>query len=421
MREKHPLFFAFIEGGCKASFGFLAEGGSFLSFSFSMTRIDILNVLLHLLIFFLGSGIGSFLNVVIYRLPRGLSVNEPRRSFCPTCKRQIPFYHNIPLVSWLVLRGRCAMCGTGISARYFWVEFLVGLLFYAVFARFGGDWADVVVWGPQVLCLWVFVALLVAGTFIDIEHFILPHEITIGGAVAGVLCAWAVPMLMVAPTHTQGLLISLSSAALGLGLLWLVVELGKLAFGRKRFSFDHSEAWAVVQPDENAPPIVQLAGEDHAWADVFARASDRMVVSCEKVSVNGTEWTEVTSELLMEKLRLKRGKELLQEWPWEEVKVISGQTREVVIPREAMGFGDVLFLMMIGAFTGWKGVLFTILGASVLGTLVAVLQRATGRAAWSAKIPFGPYLAAAALLWVFYGPQVLDWYLSRLVLSRMEG
>ena len=108
-----------------------------------MTRYQILNALLHAIVFFLGAGIGSFLNVVIYRLPRGLSVNQPRRSFCPSCKYQIPFYHNIPLFSWLFLRGRCAKCGATISSRYFWVELLVGALFYAVFARFGGDWPEV--------------------------------------------------------------------------------------------------------------------------------------------------------------------------------------------------------------------------------------------------------------------------------------
>lgn len=173
-----------------------------------MTRYQVLNTLLHLIIFFMGAGIGSFLNVVIYRLPLGLSVNQPRRSFCPSCKYQIPFYHNIPLLSWLFLRGRCAKCSSTISSRYFWVELLVGLLFYAIFWRFGGDWALIREWGPQVLCLWLFVSLLVAGTFIDLEHFILPHEITIGGTVAGLLCALAVPELMSESTHLRSFLMS---------------------------------------------------------------------------------------------------------------------------------------------------------------------------------------------------------------------
>ena len=75
-----------------------------------MTRQQFLEVLLQFLVFMMGAGIGSFLNVVIYRLPLGISVNNPRRSFCPACKKQIPWYRNIPLLSWLQLRGKCAEC-----------------------------------------------------------------------------------------------------------------------------------------------------------------------------------------------------------------------------------------------------------------------------------------------------------------------
>jgi leader peptidase (prepilin peptidase)/N-methyltransferase len=380
-----------------------------------MTRYQLLNTLLHVIVFFMGAGIGSFLNVVIYRLPRGLSVNQPRRSFCPACKYQIPIWHNIPLVSWVLLRGKCANCGAPISARYFWVEALVGVLFYATFLRLShSDWSQIAVWGPLLLATWLFIALLVSGTFIDIEHFILPHEITIGGTVAGLACASAFPALLGETSHLRGFLVSLGSAALGLGLLWAVVELGKLAFGRKRFRFDRSEAWEVSQPDESAPPIVRIAGDELTWEDIFTRASDRLVVSSDTLQLNDQAWKDVTAELWMEKLRVRRDKDLLHEQTWDDVRVIHGTTREVVIPREAMGFGDVLFLMMIGAFAGWQAVLFTLLAASVLGTLIAMLQRVTGRAEWGAKIPFGPYLAAGALLWVFYGPQVVDWYFSQL-------
>jgi leader peptidase (prepilin peptidase)/N-methyltransferase len=380
-----------------------------------MTQHQIINATLHFLVFCMGAGIGSFLNVVIYRMPRGISVNKPRRSFCPACNRQIPFYENIPVLSWLLLRGRCSACGAKISARYIGVEILVGALFYALFASFGGAWADISHWGPVVLCLWIFAALLVAGTFIDIEHYILPHEITIGGTVAGLLASLAVPSLQGEATHLRGLLVSLGSAGLGIGLLWAVVELGKLAFGRKKHVFDKAASWEVTQPDDTKPPVVRLGDEDMPWEDIFSRASDRMLISCEEVTVNDHTHERVTAELWMERLKIRRDRDLVSDQPWEEVKRISGRMTQVVIPREAMGFGDVLFLMMIGSFAGWKCVLFTILAASIIGTLVAMLQRVTGRAEWSAKIPFGPYLAVGALIWLFYGQQLLDWYLSKLV------
>ncbi|MBL9130514.1 MAG: prepilin peptidase [Verrucomicrobiaceae bacterium] len=378
------------------------------------TRYAFLNALLHFLAFFMGAGIGSFLNVVIYRVPHGISVNNPKRSFCPTCKKQIPMWQNIPLFSWLMLRGKCSACSAPISSRYFFVELLTGLLFYAVFWLHHGPWPQIASWGPQVLCLWVFVALLVSGSFIDIEHFILPHGITFGGAAVGLLASLWVPQLVGvdAGDHWRGLGVSFGSAAIGLGGLWLVVELGKLAFGRKKHVFEQSVAWEVAQPDENEPPVVRFAETEMGWADIFMRGSDRMLLSCEELHVNEKQFKKTTAELWMEKLKVREGT-YIHEFALEGVKLLKGRITQLVIPREAMGMGDVFFLMMIGSFCGWKCVLFTILAASVLGTVIALLSRLVGRSEWGAKIPFGPYLAAGALIWLFYGPQILEWYVSK--------
>jgi leader peptidase (prepilin peptidase)/N-methyltransferase len=215
-------------------------------------------------------------------------------------------------------------------------------------------------------------------------------------------------------THLRGFLLSLGSAALGLGILWIIVELGKLALGRKRHNFDSPVKWEVAQPDDTAPPVIRLGDDELPWEDVFSRASDRLVVTSTTLTVNADSWENVTAELWMEKLKILRGKEHLAEHPWEDVRSIHGTTQEVVIPREAMGFGDVLFLMMIGAFAGWQAVLFTLIAASVIGTIIPTVQRITGFGEWGAKIPFGPYLATGALLWLFCGPQFVDWYLSTL-------
>src|SRR5947208_15631423 len=119
--------------------------------------------------FALGAAVGSFLNVCIYRLPRDLSVNEPRRSFCPACKQQIPWQQNLPLLSWLFLRGRCASCGSRIAFRYLAVELISALLFLAVWLAFPWEIA---------LTYWILVSLLIVATFIDFEHFIIPDEVT---------------------------------------------------------------------------------------------------------------------------------------------------------------------------------------------------------------------------------------------------
>src|SRR5438132_5846932 len=137
--------------------------------------------------FVLGAAVGSFLNVCIYRLPVDLSINKPRRSFCPACKASIPWHQNVPLISWLLLRGRCARCGSKIAFRYFAVELLTALLFLAIWQSFPRQVA---------LAYWVFVSLIIVGTFVDLEHFIIPDQITIGGTIAGVFASLAVPSLM---------------------------------------------------------------------------------------------------------------------------------------------------------------------------------------------------------------------------------
>ena len=379
-----------------------------------MLRYQILNSLMHTLVFFMGAGIGSFLNVVIYRLPREISVNNPRRSFCPSCKKQIPIWQNIPVVSWLLLRGKCAACGVKISPRYILVEILVGMLFYAAFLRFGGDWSAIKEWGPAVLAIWVFLALLVSGTFIDIEHFILPHEITIGGMVVGWAFAYWAPGILGETDHGHAMVVSFASSMLGLGLLWTIVELGKLAFGRVKHQFVEPEKWSVTQPNDEEPPVMTLQEEVYPWGDLFSRKTDRIILTCPSLKVNDRTWEDVKAEIKMETLTVRNasgGKgEVLQ---LEQVTLLEGSAMEVVIPREAMGFGDVLFIAMIGAFCGWKGVLFTILAASIIGTVFALVPRLLGKSEWSAKIPFGPYLAGGAALWVFYGVELTDWYLSR--------
>jgi leader peptidase (prepilin peptidase)/N-methyltransferase len=93
---------------------------------------------------------------------------------------------------------------------------------------------------------------------------------------------------------------------------------------------------------------------------------------------------------------------------------ISGVVRELQIPREAMGRGDLKFLAAIGAFLGWRAVLFSVFAGSLLGSLVGLATMLVGKRVWSAKLPFGPYLAFGALVWMFFGQALLSWYLGLL-------
>jgi leader peptidase (prepilin peptidase)/N-methyltransferase len=123
-----------------------------------------------------GLCLGSFLNVVVYRLPRGESLVHPG-SHCPGCGQAIKWYDNIPVVSWLVLRGRCRACGSAISPRYIIVESITGVAFALAMWHFGVSWMLVIAWA--------FIASLVAIAFIDYDHMIIPSWIVFPGAVVG--------------------------------------------------------------------------------------------------------------------------------------------------------------------------------------------------------------------------------------------
>jgi leader peptidase (prepilin peptidase) / N-methyltransferase len=149
-----------------------------------------------LAIFLLGLAFGSFLNVCIYRLPLDLSVVTPR-SACPHCKRLIAFYDNLPVVSWLLLRGRCRYCKAGISPRYLLVELLIGALFLACYAYFGLSLAT--------LKYCVFGFLLFGLIFTDAETKLLPDKLTLPGLVVGLVFSLLVPVHDMASQFLPGI------------------------------------------------------------------------------------------------------------------------------------------------------------------------------------------------------------------------
>ena len=249
-----------------------------------------------LLIFLIGCCLGSFLNVCIYRLPReGLSIFSPSRSFCPRCQAPIRYYDNIPLLSFLFLHGKCRSCRARISWRYPLVEGLTGGMSVALFLKFGLSF--------NFLSLWVLVAVLLAITFIDLDHQLIPDVISIPGIVLGFLLAVLGPSMPVKD--------SLIGIIAGGGSLYLV-------------------------------------------AFVY----------------------------------------------------------ETLAKREGMGGGDVKLLAMIGAWLGWKAIPFTLFASSLLGTAIGIGLMIAKREGRHYAIPFGPFLALSATAYIFFGPQLIGWYLG---------
>lgn len=246
--------------------------------------------------FLLGAVVGSFLNVVILRLPaEGESIVYPP-SRCPACGAAIRWYDNIPLLSYLVLRGRCRACRGPISLQYPLVEFCMALLSLALYTKFGLSF--------EFFFYFLFLAGLVAIIFIDISHMIIPNVISLPGVVLGFGGAFVASGL----TWQQSGL----GILLGGGMLYLV-----------RFAFT----------------------------------------------------------LLMR--------------------------------QEAMGLGDIKLLAMIGAFLGVQSLLFVVFASSLIGSIVGIITILVQRRGRRTPIPFGPFLALGAILFLFFQERIFAfwaWY-----------
>lgn len=246
--------------------------------------------------FIFGAIVGSFLNVCILRIPAGKSIAYPP-SHCPKCQYAIKWYDNIPMISYLILMGKCRNCKERISFRYPLVEFLTAIFSLAAMMMFGPSLAFFI--------YFAFASSLIVITFIDLDHQIIPDIISLPGIPLGFLASFVLPEI----TYKE----SLIGIVIGGGLL-LIVAIGY----------------------------------------------------------------------------------------------------EFITKKEGMGGGDVKLLAMIGAFLGWKGVLFTIFSGSLVGTVIGVtIMVAQGKDSKYA-IPFGPFLSMGALLYLFFGEPIIFWYLGML-------
>ncbi len=271
-----------------------------------------------------------------------------------------------------------------------------------------GWFAYSVIGWPVALCYWLFMCGLIVATFVDFEHKIIPDEITIGGTVVGMVLAAVVGWFGIqhlsvqspdgwmpfareageAVPRWQGALRSVVGAAAGFFSLYAVVVLGKMLFGRKSTTYNEPQEWSITQAEGDDNPTLTIGDTKQPWEDVFMVTSEKVKMNTSEVTLNGKKYENTETVLECEQVTIG-GKAT----PLGDLESISGVTSDMVYFRDAMGFGDVKFLAMIGAFLGWQAVLFTIFVSSVVGTLVAIPLRLVGRTEWSSKIPFGPYLA----------------------------
>ncbi|NQT95529.1 MAG: prepilin peptidase [Candidatus Omnitrophica bacterium] len=172
----------------------------------------------------IGLCVGSFLNVCIYRLPKEKSIVRPR-SFCPSCKRQLAWYDNIPILSFLLLGGKCRSCKAKISFRYIIVEMLTASIFVLLTSSFGLSALTIV--------YTVFAALLIVATFIDFELQIIPDEITYGGMILGLILSFAFPDLHKAISRPQALLSSFIGLIVGGAIIYAIAWIGTIIFKKK--------------------------------------------------------------------------------------------------------------------------------------------------------------------------------------------
>jgi len=248
----------------------------------------------------------------------------------------------------------------------------------------------------------VLLAGFVVATFIDFKHFIIPDEITIGGILVGFLCSTLLPHLHGQKLPIAGVLQSLLGIGVGAGLMYFILRAGKLAFGRQKLVLSGESKvtftdTAMLLPDKEMP-----------YEGLFYRKSDAIEFRASTVKLGERAYQNVLVRLSPTSLQIGDEKYHPEDVPQMEVA-----STEIVLPREAMGLGDVKFMAAIGAFLGWQAVVFSLMASSLIGSLVGVGLIATRRQKWSSRLPYGPFIALAATIWIFGGNQLLDLLFAR--------
>ncbi len=349
-----------------------------------------------------GACIGSFLNVVIYRMPLGIPVNNPSRSFCPKCKKPIPWYLNIPVFSWLILRGKSACCGGAISPRYCLVEALTAGLYAGIGYIYGPGSAV----AATLLCLWLTMAICII--FIDAEHLIVYRRQTVIGALAAVGAGWFLPLIYVAPdvmTESDAIKAAALGGLVGYLLIRIIIEAGKLMFGSWQAHYDAPAPWHLKEPTTDMEEMeLIINGQAHGWSMLFHRESDKAILSGGMLRINGEQTATGVFYLYPDRIETETG----QTFKLEDIKSAEGTLTDIHAKREAMGAGDAWIMMMIGCMGGWQATVFCIF----IGSLLGIAQAIISRSGFGKNMPFGPALLSAAIIWLLGGKQLWLMYLA---------
>lgn len=346
-----------------------------------------------------GACVGSFLNVAIYRIPLGLSVNNPPRSFCPHCRYLIPFYQNIPILSWLILKGECASCKQPISIRYWLVELLTAILFGLV--PFLSDEIDLT---TQILaCAWLSTGILIA--FIDAETM----KVYVKPCILFALLGMAMHASLIRFNYwsifnetdidirndlilEEAILPSLIGAAVSYLTILAVVLLGRLLFGRWKKHYDQPVAWHLEEDPEEL--LLSLPDQMRGWSDLFSRKNSKVILKNASLKINGEPIAGSEVYITQDSISTNNG----ESFNLESLNSVDGTACSFSGKREAMGTGDAWILMGIGALFGWAGAIAVLVLSSFLGIIIALLARFK----WGKQIPFGPALIAVSFFLFFW-------------------
>jgi leader peptidase (prepilin peptidase)/N-methyltransferase len=364
---------------------------------------DVLTVILTT--FLLGAFIGSFLNVCVHRLPRNESVVHPP-SRCYACGTHLSWYDNLPILGWLMVWGRCRACGTHFSSRYLFAELAVGALTAGtavwlqttdlVWQRFGYV-SEMVAFGLAFTALLVLVWNLYVSSLIDLDHYIIPDELTKSfQLLAPFLAVLAgTGMAIEAPLPESW---AISSDAFGVVTqtpMHLLAWMGGIGGGSLLLlALSVPVARVIYSTFTKEAPWTE---DDHrgfrtgVWWFMACTAVHLLALTGMVLFQPGSWWLLASLLLAQAILGSLAG--------WFSLYLV-GFLGTIAFRKNAMGFGDVKFLAPIGAFLGPVGVLYAFFAAAIIGTLIGVpmlILRSTR------VVPFGPYLAMGALLALVLG------------------